>query len=174
MRQHSELSVFIFFQSPHCTANRSRRVRGLTSLGSPRKWVPPDLLNDPIDGFLLGKTHILIDHDTKFFPFRDFLEQNMDVEPVLTPPRSTNCNAHIERFMLGLKSECRNRMIFFDEASLRKTLVQFEEHYHTERNHQGLENQIIEPMDDVAETIPIIECRELLGGLLRYYHRRAA
>ena len=131
-------------------------------------------LTDSIDGFLLEHTHILIDRDTKFLPFRDFLEKNTHVEPVLTPPRSPNCNAHIERFMLSLKSECLNRMIYFGEASLRKALVQFSEHYHTERNHQGLENKIIEPEEVLEPSIPIIDCRERLGGLLRYYHRRAA
>ena len=73
----------------------------------------------------------------------------------------------------GLRRSARIRGVY-GEASLRKALVQSEEHYHTERNHQGLENQIIQPMDEVAETIPIIDCSERLGGLLRYYYRRAA
>ena len=112
---------------------------------------------------------------------RNFIEINSDVEPVLTPPKSPNCNAHIERFILSLKSECLDKMIFFGEAPLRKALVQFAEHYHTERNHQGLKNVIIEPVQTVEQpdsqadpTVSIIHCRERLGGLLRYYHRRAA
>ncbi len=53
-------------------------------------------------------------------------------------------------------------------------LAEFESHYHEERNHQGLENLLIDPHCDVGNTTGIIECRERLGGLLRYYHRRAA
>jgi hypothetical protein len=50
---------------------------------------------------------------------------------------------------------------------------QFCEHYHRERNHQGLENKIIEPeFGSAAEGE--VNCRERLGGLLRYYYRDAA
>lgn len=44
-----------------------------------------------------------------------------------------------------------------------------------ERNHQGLENKTIEPdfgFDGEGEGA--VQCRESLGGLLRYYHRNAA
>ncbi len=44
-----------------------------------------------------------------------------------------------------IKSECLERMIFFGEDSLRKAVGEFLIHYHTERNHQGLENRIIVP-----------------------------
>ena len=76
--------------------------------------------------------------------------------------------------MKSLKDEALERMIFFGEGSLRNTLKEYAEHYHAERNHQGLENQLIDPGDEVGERAGTIECRERLGGLLRYYHRRAA
>jgi len=47
-------------------------------------------------------------------------------------------------------------------------------HYHAERNHQGLDNRIIEPGDEVGCAAGKIACRERLGGMLRYYYRRAA
>jgi len=50
---------------------------------------------------------------------------------------------------------------------------QFCEHHHGERNHQGLENKIIEPVFGSAGKGEV-NCRERLGGLLRYYHREAA
>ena len=49
----------------------------------------------------------------------------------------------------------------------------FAEHYHGERNRQGLENRIIEP-DFESAGEGEVNCRERLGGLLRYYHRDAA
>ena len=76
--------------------------------------------------------------------------------------------------MLSLKSEALERMIFFGEASLRNALAEFTAHYHTERNHQGLDNDLIDPGGDIGKPAGIIECRERLGVLLRYYHRRAA
>jgi putative transposase len=131
-------------------------------------------LTDAEDGFLLNHSHILIDRDTKLMPFRGYLKAHTKIEPVLLPPRSPNCNAHVERFMVSLKSECVDRMIFFSETQLRKALREFELHYHEERNHQGLDNLLIDPGDDVGGSTGTIECRERLGGLLRYYHRRAA
>ena len=67
-----------------------------------------------------------------------------------------------------------NRMIFFGEKTLRRAVVEFVAHYHSERNHQGLDNQLIEPGDETERIAGKIECRERLGGLLRYYHRDAA
>ena len=61
----------------------------------------------------------------------------------------------------------------FGEGSLRRAVDQFCEHYHRERNHQGRENKIIEPEFGSAEEGEV-NCRERLGGLLRYYYRDAA
>jgi hypothetical protein len=65
-------------------------------------------------------------------------------------------------------------MIFFGEDSLRAAIGQFLEHYHTERNHQGLENRIIKPDKTCLLRDGPVECRDRLGGILRYYHRTAA
>jgi hypothetical protein len=47
------------------------------------------------------------------------------------------------------------------------------EHYHKERNHQGLGGQLIVPPANLNRPGPIV-CRERLGGLLRFYDRQAA
>ena len=62
-------------------------------------------------------------------------------------------------------------MILIGEGSLRRAVDQFC-HYHLERNHQGLENRITEPEFGSAADGEL-NCRERLGGLLRYYHRDA-
>jgi len=101
-------------------------------------------LTDTVDGPLLGTRYLLMDRDAKFCSaFRSFLEGS-GVKPVRLPPRSPNLNAHLERFLLSLKSECLNRMIFFGEASLRKATAEFLAHFHTERNHQALTRTIHE------------------------------
>ncbi len=67
-----------------------------------------------------------------------------------------------------IKESCLDRMILVGEASLRRAVDEFIEHYHGERNHQGLLNQLIVPVE--AQTIgdgPILS-RERLGGLLKY------
>jgi hypothetical protein len=65
-------------------------------------------------------------------------------------------------------------MIFFGETSLRRAITCYLEHFHRERNHQGLGNRIIEPGQEVGLTRGQVECRERLGGLLKYYQRVAA
>ena len=67
-------------------------------------------------------------------------------------------------------------MILFGEASLRHVLSEYVEHYHRERNHQGKGNVILFPnsADRIGESSGEILKRERLGGLLKFYHRKAA
>ncbi len=131
-------------------------------------------LTDPFDGFLLGTHYLLMDRDSKFCEaFRNMLKES-DVEPVRLPPRSPNLTPHIERFMRSIKEECLDRMIFFGEKSLRIAIKGFCLYYHQERNHQGLENRLIDPGDEVGCSVGEVACRERLGGMLKYYYRRAA
>ena len=65
------------------------------------------------------------------------------------------------------------RMILFGEDSFRNSIREFLEHYHGERNHQGLGNRLINPPKTSALT-GTISRRERLGGMLNYYYREAA
>ena len=80
----------------------------------------------------------------------------------------------MERFMKTLKFKCLNKMIFFGEKPLRRAVKEFTDHYHTERNHQGIGNNIIEPGESLGKTNGRIKRNERLGGLLSYYYRDAA
>jgi len=90
------------------------------------------------------------------------------------PPRSPNLNAHTERFVRTIKESCLERMILFGEGSLRKAIREFVEHYHRERNHQGLGNRLILEAESGAATIGLIQCRQRLGGILNDYYLEAA
>ncbi len=131
-------------------------------------------LTDAFDGFLNGKRCVLMDRDGKFCPaFREILKDE-DIKPVQLPPRSPNLNAHVERFHRSLKEECLDRLIFFGEKSLRNAIETYLEHFHAERNHQGLVNRLVEPGEEVGRRDGEVICRERLGGMLRYYYRKAA
>jgi transposase InsO family protein len=131
-------------------------------------------LSDAEDGFLRRKKFLMMDRDAKFSEeFRATLEQ-VGIEAVRLPPRSPNLNPRIERFMRSLKDECLHRLIFFGERPLRAALVAFLAHYHVERNHQALDNRLIDQGEEVGRTAGEVACRERLGGILRYYHRKAA
>ena len=102
-------------------------------------------LTDSEDGILIGKRYLIHDRDPLFTA--EFLSviTEIGVESVKLPPRSPNLNAVAERFVRSIKESCLNRMIFFGEESLRKAIQNFVAHYHSERNHQGLRNQLISP-----------------------------
>ena len=48
------------------------------------------------------------------------------------------------------------------------------EHYHTERNHQGVDSRIIHAEENVGKNEGIVKTSSRLGGLLNYYYREAA
>jgi Integrase core domain len=79
-----------------------------------------------------------------------------------------NAHAHAERFVRSIKEECLDRLIPIDEVHFRRAVAEFVEHYHNERNHQGLENALIagSPAPDAAGHV---RGRQRLGGLLSYY-----
>jgi putative transposase len=66
------------------------------------------------------------------------------IRVVQTPFQVPNANAYAERFVRSIKHECLNRVIPFGERHLRRTIAEFVEHYHRERNHQGLGNELID------------------------------
>jgi hypothetical protein len=80
--------------------------------------------------------------------------------------------ANTERFVRSIREECLDRLILFGERRLFRALDEFVAHYHGERNHQGLGNELIDPAAAVAGATRV-RCRDRLGGLLRYYHRAA-
>jgi hypothetical protein len=75
----------------------------------------------------------------------------------------------------SVKEECLSRVILFGEAALYRALHEYAEHYHHERNHQGKGNVLLFPAvsHNTARQGPV-QCRERLGGLLKYYEREAA
>ena len=63
-----------------------------------------------------------------------------------------------------------------DHARFAGRMVKILECTHGERNHQGKGNVVLFPGSEMATTKrgPSIRCRERLGGLLKYYYRKAA
>ena len=130
-------------------------------------------LTDAFDGFLQGKRYLIHDGSPLFTKgFAEILKA-AGVKVIKLPPRSPNLNPHAERFVRSIKSECLDKMIFFGERPLRRAVEQFVAHYHGERNHQGLGNELIAGEESVGQTEGEIVCHERLRGLLRYYHRAA-
>jgi transposase InsO family protein len=104
--------------------------------------------------------------------FRRLL-QTSGVKPLVLPAWSPNLNAFAERFVGSAKSECLERIVPLGEGHLRAAVRAFVQHYHEERPHQGLDNEFIAPKTISIGTGPVT-CRARLGGLLKFYYRKAA
>lgn len=126
------------------------------------------------DGLLCGCSYVIIDRAGKYKPaFLDALKDR-GVKVIRTPASMPNCNPHAERFVRGAKGECSERMIIFGQKSLRRADSAFEAHFNSERNHQGIENRLIEPERRRPPAAGAVRRRQRLGGLLNFYHRTAA
>ena len=91
---------------------------------------------------------------------------------MILPPRSPNLHAYCERFVRSIKEEALIQMLILGERSLEYVIQQYLAHYHAERNHQGLGNQLIAPAADLGSHSGQVRWRNRLGGLLRYYLSR--
>jgi len=127
-------------------------------------------------GFLSGSKYLIHDRDSKFCKSFCNIIKSGGVEPLKLPPQSPNLNSFCERWVLSIKSEYISGLIFFGEKSLRLALKEYTIHYHQERNHQGKDNRLLIPSQDYdpGDRDSKIECRSRLGGVLKYYYRKAA
>jgi len=139
------------------------------------KWMLQVLRNltDAVNGFLLGKTHLIMDRDPVFTVGVRAMLRRAGTKPVRLPRCSPNLNAFIERFIRSIKEDCLDRVIPLGEAHLRELIGEYMAHYHVERPHQGLGGAFVQPSTDHAADGPLVK-RERLGGLLNYYYREAA
>jgi transposase InsO family protein len=114
---------------------------------------------------------LICDRDSKWRgPVRECLRE-AGIRIVQTPYQAPNANAYAERFVRSIKEECLDRIIPLGERHFRRAVHDFVEHYHLERNHQGLGNTLIAGAP--ARTTGSIRRRPRLGGLLNYYERAA-
>jgi transposase InsO family protein len=122
--------------------------------------------------FLANHRVLLCDRDSKWTDDFRRIVQSAGVRIVMTPVQAPNANAYAERFVRSIRAECLDRLILFGERRLFRAVDEFVAHYHRERNHQGLGNELIAPATAAAGGTQV-RCRDRLGGLLRYYHRAA-
>ena len=131
-------------------------------------------LTDGVDGFLRGLRYLIHDRDPLFTTEVHELLRAAGVECIKLPAHSPDLNAYAERFVLSIKSECLNKLVLLGERHLRWAVSEFVEHYHLERNHQGLDNRLLTALASPANDNGPVARRQRLGGLLNYYYRRAA
>jgi putative transposase len=127
----------------------------------------------PWPALSLGYSHLIVDRDPLYTAHVRGLLRVAGVSLLRLPPSSPNLNAYAERFVRSIKQECLRHIVPLGERHLRSVIREFVEHYHSERNHQGLGNVIPFPPPSLSPDSPICR-RERLGGLLNFYEREAA
>ena len=68
-------------------------------------------MTDDLSGCLVGKSHLIIDRDTKYTIQFQRMIAEARTAVIRLPPRSPNLNAYAERFVRSIKEECLDRMI---------------------------------------------------------------
>ena len=131
-------------------------------------------LTDPVDGFLRTVRQLIHDCDPLYTRVCGEILTSGDVGPIRLPPKSQNLNAYAERFVRSIKEECLHRVVPLGEGHLRLIVYEYVEHYHRERNHQGLDNQLLQRPPPPVRADADVQRRERLGGLLSFYYREAA
>ncbi len=155
---HATRAVHIAGITPNPnSAFMARVVRNLTA-------IDPD--------FMRGIHYLIHDGDKCFTAQFKTILKEAGIDPVQICYQAPNMNAIAERWVLSVKSECLNRMIFFGVNSLWRAVDDYCTHFHQDRPHQGLGNELITPTSAFKYNGKIIEC-ERLGGLLRSYQRAA-
>ena len=131
-------------------------------------------LTDPVDGCLRRARYLIHDRDPLYTRVFGEILEGGGVQSIRLPPKSPNLNAYAERFVRSMKEECLSRVVPLGEGHLRLLVGEYVEHDHRERNHQGLDNQLLQRPPPPVSLAADVQRRERLGGLLNFYHREAA
>ena len=131
-------------------------------------------LTDPVEGFLRTTRYLIHYRDPLYTRVVTDILTSGGVQPIRLPPKSPNLNAYAERFVPSIKEECLTRVIPLGEGHMRSSRGSTLEHYHRERNHQGLDNRLLQQAPPPTRAATHVPRRDRLGGLLNFYHREAA
>ncbi len=131
-------------------------------------------LTDPVDGFLRTVRQLMHDCDPLYTRVCGEILTSGDGGPIRLPPKSPNLNAYAERFVRSIKEECLHRVVPLGEGHVRLIVHEHVEHDQRERNHQGLDNQLLQRPPPPVRADADVQRRERLGGLLSFYYREAA
>ena len=105
--------------------------------------------------------------------FGEFLNR-LDIDEILTAPRSPWQNPFAERLIGTLRRECLDHVIVWNERSLRRTLHLYLDYYHRVRTHVALQKDSPTTRAVQPPGAGPIVAHAHLGGLHHHYERRAA
>jgi putative transposase len=163
---------YVFFVIHHAT--RMVEIAGVTpNPGGKFMAQVARNLTDHVDGFLRDKKFLILDNDALFAKGFCSTLEDAGVRIVRTAIQAPDMNAFAERWVQTVKRECLSKLILFGEEHLRRALSEFTAHYHEQRPHQSLDNNLIASTIHEPPNGEKVVVDERLGGLLRSYRRTA-
>ncbi len=118
---------------------------------------------------------LIRDRDAKFCRSFDAVFASEVIRVLRTPIRTPNANAFAERWVETLRAECLDWLLILGPRHLDRVLRIYVQHYNRRRPHRGLALRVPEGLApaEAADSMPDIERRDLLGGLVHEYLRTA-
>ena len=116
---------------------------------------------------------LIHDRDTKFTRSFDNVFRSVGIDIIRTPFRAPQANAYAERWIRSVRQECMVHILILNERHLRHVLTEYVAFYNASRPHQGINQQTPIPRIE-PKGIGAIVRRDVLGGIVHDYYRRAA
>jgi len=98
----------------------------------------------------------------------------LDIEQIVTAPRSPWQNGYCERVIGTIRRECLDHVVVFGEQHLRRVMKEYLAYYHQSRTHLGLGKDAPEPRAVQTQDLGPVASKPVLGGLHHRYYREAA
>jgi putative transposase len=117
------------------------------------------------------------DRDAKFSRAFDDVFRSEGTKVLLTPVRAPTANAYAERWVGTVRVECLDWLLIVGRRHLEQVLRVYVQPYNQHRPHRALGLEAPDPPAGLAvigeDETGWVRRRDLLGGLLREYHRAA-
>jgi putative transposase len=153
----------------------SRRVHLAGCTTNPTgAWVTQQARNLSFTGIFDRMRFLIHERDSKFATAFDEVFRSEGIHVIHTPIRAPQANAHAERFVRTVRSECLDWLLIVGRRQLESVLRTFTAHYNRERPHRGLELLTPDSTNAQRPSRGEIKRRDRLGGLIHEYHRAAA
>jgi transposase InsO family protein len=107
--------------------------------------------------------HLIRDHDGAFGLSYTHRIRAMGIRDHPTAPRSPRQNGHVERLIGSIRRESLDHLIVFDEAHLRRVLMNYASYYNQVRTHLFLDKNA--PDFRRPQKLGLIAAISILGGL---------
>lgn len=135
-----------------------------------RQQIWPLKERDPPIRFLIH------DKDGKFAKAFDTVLRSEGIKVIKvihTPYRAPNANAYAERWVRSVREERLDRVLIMNGQHLSRVMKEYVAYYNSARPHQGLDQQSPIPRSILEPEGPV-QCRDVLGGIIHDYYRKAA